>query len=273
MGDLRAADRVRARGGDRAPPGRATRAALGGGDGGHGQRAARPADRREAGRRRRRRCSSRCDLAGARALALRAAAREVARGRVDLHGPEHERGWRRLRAIPGIGAWTVEMLALHGQGRHDQLPAGDLGLLKLVGRLLSGGDDARARAQEHEVRAFFALRGVGRARRLCTCGSVGALRYRASGDLFFAVLAQPSPGRNSLVNGGRAVSGSVCRSPCVNIQLPKADQAVGVLVAVGVTRRWAARPGRVRSIEAAATWVRGGVGLHHELTPRRPDRR
>ena len=86
------------------------------------------------------------------------AAREVALGRVDLHSADHERGWRRLRAIPGIGRWTVEMLALHGQGRHDQLPAGDLGLLKLVGRLLSGGDP-RARAQEHEVREFFAPYG------------------------------------------------------------------------------------------------------------------
>jgi 3-methyladenine DNA glycosylase/8-oxoguanine DNA glycosylase len=95
------------------------------------------------------------DLAGKRALTLVRAAREVAQGRVDLHGAEHERGWRRLRAIPGIGSWTVEMLALHGQGRHDQVPAGDVGLLKLVGRLLSGGDPY-ARAQEHEVRAFFA---------------------------------------------------------------------------------------------------------------------
>lgn len=95
------------------------------------------------------------DLAGTRALTLVRAAREVALGRVDLHGPDHERGWRRLRAIPGIGSWTVEMLALNGQGRHDQLPAGDVGLLKLVGRLLSGGDP-RARAQEHEVREFFA---------------------------------------------------------------------------------------------------------------------
>jgi 3-methyladenine DNA glycosylase/8-oxoguanine DNA glycosylase len=97
-----------------------------------------------------------CDLAAARAIALRKAAREVAQGRVDLHDPaEHERGWRRLRAIGGIGAWTVEMMALRGQGRHDQLPAGDLGLLKLVGQRLSGGDP-KARAQEHEVRAFFA---------------------------------------------------------------------------------------------------------------------
>ena len=98
------------------------------------------------------------DLAGARALTLVRAAREVARGRIDLRSDDHERGWRRLRAIPGIGAWTVEMLALCGQGRHDQLPAADVGLLKLVGRLLGGGDP-RARAQEQEVRAFFAPYG------------------------------------------------------------------------------------------------------------------
>lgn len=98
------------------------------------------------------------DLAAGRALALVRAAREVARGRVDLHCSDHESAWRRLRAIPGIGRWTVEMLALHGQGRHDQLPAGDLSLLKLVGRLLSGGDP-RARAEEHQVRELFGRYG------------------------------------------------------------------------------------------------------------------
>jgi 3-methyladenine DNA glycosylase/8-oxoguanine DNA glycosylase len=98
------------------------------------------------------------DLGGANSRALVRAAREVAWGRVDLYSPDHERAWRRLRAIPGIGSWTVEMLALHGQGRHDQLPAGDLSLLKLVGRLLGGGDP-RARAEEHQVREFFAPYG------------------------------------------------------------------------------------------------------------------
>jgi 3-methyladenine DNA glycosylase/8-oxoguanine DNA glycosylase len=98
------------------------------------------------------------DLAHGRALTLVRAAREVARGRVDLHSCEHERGWRRLRAIPGIGSWTVEMLALRGQGRNDQLPAGDLGLLKLVGRLLSRGDPC-ALASEQQVRDFFAPYG------------------------------------------------------------------------------------------------------------------
>jgi 3-methyladenine DNA glycosylase/8-oxoguanine DNA glycosylase len=99
-----------------------------------------------------------CELAESRAISLRRAAREVASGRVDLRGSEPELGWRRLRAIPGIGPWTVEMMALCGQGRYDQLPAGDLGLLKLAGRILSGGDP-RARAQEHEVRELFAVYG------------------------------------------------------------------------------------------------------------------
>ncbi len=93
------------------------------------------------------------DLPQHRALTLRRAAAEVARGRVDLADPDHEAGWRRLRAIPGIGPWTVEMLALQGQGRYDQVPAGDLGYLKLVGRITTG--NPRARADVPEVRGFF----------------------------------------------------------------------------------------------------------------------
>jgi 3-methyladenine DNA glycosylase/8-oxoguanine DNA glycosylase len=82
------------------------------------------------------------------------AAREVAAGRIDLSSD----CGRRLRAIPGIGSWTVEMLGLTGQGRLDQLPAGDLAYLKLVGRLRTGGDP-RARASEEEVRSVFAPYG------------------------------------------------------------------------------------------------------------------
>jgi 3-methyladenine DNA glycosylase/8-oxoguanine DNA glycosylase len=98
------------------------------------------------------------DLAAGRAVALVRAAREVTRGRIDLHAREPQEGWRRLHAIPGIGSWTVEMLALRGQGRNDQLPAGDLGLLKLAGRRLSGGDP-KAVAEEREVRELFAPYG------------------------------------------------------------------------------------------------------------------
>ncbi|HEX3835229.1 MAG TPA: AlkA N-terminal domain-containing protein [Solirubrobacteraceae bacterium] len=94
-------------------------------------------------------------LTETRALALSRAAREVTSGRVDLDHPDHESGWRRLRRIRGIGSWTLQTLAFTGQGRLDQLPAGDLGYLKFVGRLLGGGDPY-ARATEEEVERFFA---------------------------------------------------------------------------------------------------------------------
>ncbi|HEY2770182.1 MAG TPA: AlkA N-terminal domain-containing protein [Solirubrobacteraceae bacterium] len=93
-------------------------------------------------------------LSASRSVALIKAAREVARGRVDLFATDHEHGWRRLRAIPGIGSWTVQMLALTGQGRLDQIPAGDLKFLKLVGQLKTG--HPRARATEEEVAELFA---------------------------------------------------------------------------------------------------------------------
>jgi DNA-3-methyladenine glycosylase II len=94
------------------------------------------------------------DLSAGRALALIQAAREVAGGRIDLHATDPEPGWRRLRAIRGIGAWTIQCLALHGQGRLDQIPAGDLAYIKLVGRLLHGHPFARA--TEAEVQERFA---------------------------------------------------------------------------------------------------------------------
>ncbi len=94
------------------------------------------------------------DLSGTRSLALVRVAREVAAGRVNLNDPDHERGWRRLRTLRGVGNWTIQMLALTGQGRLDQLPAGDLAFRKLVGRLTTG--DPRARVSEQEVQTFFA---------------------------------------------------------------------------------------------------------------------
>ena len=101
------------------------------------------------------------DLAPRRALALCRAAREVASGRADLEAAVGapaaaglaEAAARRLLAIPEIGSWTVEMLALHGLGRHDVIAAGDLGYIKMVGRLRSGRPQARAEIAD--VRAFF----------------------------------------------------------------------------------------------------------------------
>ncbi len=93
------------------------------------------------------------DLAPRRAMALRRCAEAVARGRIDV--ADHD--VRRLLAIRDIGPWTVEMLALHGHGRYDVVPAGDLFFLKIVGRLTTG--HPKARADEAEVRGFLAPYG------------------------------------------------------------------------------------------------------------------
>jgi 3-methyladenine DNA glycosylase/8-oxoguanine DNA glycosylase len=95
-----------------------------------------------------------CDLSPSRSRTLVRVARLIVRRGLDLEQSAPEHGWETLRSIPGVGAWTIEMLALRGQGRLDQLPAGDLNLLKLVGRRASG--DPHARAGEEEVREAFA---------------------------------------------------------------------------------------------------------------------
>ena len=104
------------------------------------------------------------DLAGRRAVALVRVAREVASGRIDLEGPDHEVAWRRLLAVPTIGRWTVEMLAAHGQGRYDVLPAGDLGYPQAARPLALGRRSRRARRGGRGARAVRALRRLARSR-------------------------------------------------------------------------------------------------------------
>jgi 3-methyladenine DNA glycosylase/8-oxoguanine DNA glycosylase len=89
------------------------------------------------------------ELVGKRAVALRRLARDVAAGRCRIESPD---GDRRLLATPQIGPWTVQCLGLFGRGELDSLPAGDLGYIKLVGRL--AGLDRRATIPE--VEEFYA---------------------------------------------------------------------------------------------------------------------
>jgi 3-methyladenine DNA glycosylase/8-oxoguanine DNA glycosylase len=89
------------------------------------------------------------DLAPTRATALRRVAKVVASGRCRLDSPAAD---SRLLAIPQVGPWTVQCLALFGRGDMDALPAGDLGYVKLVGRLAGLG----RRATVAEVEEFFA---------------------------------------------------------------------------------------------------------------------
>jgi 3-methyladenine DNA glycosylase/8-oxoguanine DNA glycosylase len=131
------------------------------------------------------------DLSEARSVALIKCAREVASGRVDLLDDDHERGWRRLRAIPEIGSWTIQCLALHGQGRLDQIPAGDLAYLKFVGRLRTG--NPKARATEQEVDEFFAP-------------------YAPWAGLAGSYALRSGAGRNSIVSVSQAAASRPARS-------------------------------------------------------------
>jgi 3-methyladenine DNA glycosylase/8-oxoguanine DNA glycosylase len=89
------------------------------------------------------------DLSGGRSVALRKLAVEVTRGRCDLDSPDSD---ARLLAVPQVGPWTLQCLALCGRGDLDALPAGDLGYIKLVGHLAGLG----RRATVPEVEEFYA---------------------------------------------------------------------------------------------------------------------
>lgn len=89
------------------------------------------------------------ELVGKRALALRRLAGDVTAGRCRIESPE---GDGRLLATPQIGPWTVQCLGLFGRNELDSLPAGDLGYVKLVGRLAGLG----RRATIPEVEEFYA---------------------------------------------------------------------------------------------------------------------
>jgi 3-methyladenine DNA glycosylase/8-oxoguanine DNA glycosylase len=89
------------------------------------------------------------DLSGGRSVALRKVAALVAGGRCDIASPDSD---KRLLAVPEIGPWTIQCLALFGRGDMDALPAGDLGYIKLVGLLANLG----RRATVPEVEDFYA---------------------------------------------------------------------------------------------------------------------
>ncbi len=158
------------------------------------------------------------DLAAGRGRALRHAAREVARGRIDLEADDHETGWRRLRAIPGVGAWTVEILAAlrpgpprPGARRRPRLPEDR--------RPPDHGQPPGARRRGRGARVLRPLRRVegargalpprGRRRR-----AAAAPAHDEPGESDTAG-SRPSPGRNSLVCGagpaGRCVSSPFVR--------------------------------------------------------------
>ncbi|HET6172679.1 MAG TPA: AlkA N-terminal domain-containing protein [Gaiellales bacterium] len=77
-------------------------------------------------------------------------------GIVDLDaGADRERTRRELLALPGIGPWTVEYVAMRALGDPDAFPAGDLGVLHGLRAL---GVEADARDAERHSRAWRPFR-------------------------------------------------------------------------------------------------------------------
>ena len=66
-------------------------------------------------------------MPGARARCIRALAQAVASGALRLDAATTV---EQLRAVPGVGPWTAEVIALRALGSPDAFPAGDLGLCK-----------------------------------------------------------------------------------------------------------------------------------------------
>lgn len=88
-------------------------------------------------------------LPKSRAATLRALAAAVASGQVHFGaGQRLEEFVRALTALPGIGPWTANYVAMRALGHPDAFPAGDLVLQQVL-----GGDAGRLGERETETRS------------------------------------------------------------------------------------------------------------------------
>ncbi|WP_100444345.1 DNA-3-methyladenine glycosylase 2 family protein [Glycomyces xiaoerkulensis] len=89
-------------------------------------------------------------MPASRGRTLLALAEALAEGRIDLGpGADWERERAALARLPGIGPWTVEMIAMRALGDPDAFPVSDLGLVRGAAELgLPTGPGALAAAAE-----------------------------------------------------------------------------------------------------------------------------
>lgn len=100
-------------------------------------------------------------MPAARATAIRALARATEKASLALDGAAGlEETVHRLEALPGVGEWTAQYVAMRALGEPDAFPASDLGIRKALGRAGRPASlaDVRARAEGWRPwRAYAAL--------------------------------------------------------------------------------------------------------------------
>jgi DNA-3-methyladenine glycosylase II len=88
-----------------------------------------------------------CGLSSRKAEYLLELARKMESGEMGeqrWEGMTDEELIRLLRAHRGMGEWTAEYIMVRGLGRMDVVPASDLGVRRVVGKYLAGGEDLSA---------------------------------------------------------------------------------------------------------------------------------
>lgn len=108
-------------------------------------------------------------LTGARGRTLHALARATVEGSLDFTASAQE-VVAALVALPGIGAWTAQYVALRALGEPDAFPTGDLVLRRVAA---SGGAPLSARALQARAEAWRPWRGYA-VLHLWRASSVGA---------------------------------------------------------------------------------------------------
>lgn len=90
---------------------------------------------------------ARLGMPGARARSVLALARAVAGGELDLMpNADIEATLDKLRALPGIGEWTAQYIAMRALAWPDAFPHTDLGVMKALGRIYPAIDARRVLA-------------------------------------------------------------------------------------------------------------------------------
>ncbi len=106
-------------------------------------------------------------LTRSRAATLRLLAQAVLDGRVDFCAPREE-VIAALMALPGIGPWTAQYVALRALGEPDAMPAGDLVLRRMAGRAMR---PLSVRELEERSRAWSPWRGYAVMHLWCAAGA------------------------------------------------------------------------------------------------------